>query len=145
MIPKEYVDVKLRVDSFVRESKAVTISTDGWTDINQRTILNFIIHTPEPRRYYFMDVTADGETGEVVAKAFLKIIEEIGAEKVAGLVTDHAAVMKKSWRLVKEVYPWILGEGCKAHALNLVMRDIFECGLYEEYVKSCAEMVKFFK
>lgn len=145
LIPAEYKEVQHRVKKFAEDSDALTISTDGWTDINGKSILNFVILNPEPRLHSFADVSEDGETGEVIATKLIEIISEVGPNKVAAIVSDHAAAMRKAWSLVNDKFPWIRGEGCKAHALNLVMSDIFQHGHYKEYIISCSTIVKFFR
>lgn len=145
LIPAEYQNVQQRVKKFAEDSDALSISTDGWTDITGKSILNFVILNPEPRLHSFSDVSEDGETGEVIAQKLIEIICEVNPNKVAAIVSDHAACMRKAWRLVNDKYPWIQGEGCKAHALNLIMHDIFSYDMYKEYKNSCSTVVKFFR
>ena len=99
--------MKEKVDGIIASASYVSISTDSWTDINNKAIMNFVIHTPRPLLYCFKDVSNESETGELVSKYLLEIIEEVGPSKVTAIVTDNASVMKKSWRIVKEKYSWI--------------------------------------
>lgn len=104
-----------------------------------------MIHAPEPRLHSFTDVSDDGETGEVIAQKLVDVILDVGPAKVACIVSDHAASMRKAWQLVKVKFPWIHCEGCKAHGLNLGVRDIFENGFFKSFIDRTADIVKFFR
>ena len=107
LIPHEYETLATYVNKRIEEANFVSISTDSWTDINGKNIMNFIVHTPKPFLYSFEDISTESETGELVADHLIKIIEEIGPKKVACIITDNAKAMLKSWRLVENIYPWI--------------------------------------
>uniref|UniRef100_A0AC34F9B8 BED-type domain-containing protein n=1 Tax=Panagrolaimus sp. ES5 TaxID=591445 RepID=A0AC34F9B8_9BILA len=145
LIPQEYATIKENVDKNIEAAPFYSLSTDGWTDINGRHMLNVIVHTPKPFLYKFIDASLDDENGEFICEKLAEVVEELGVQKFVGIVTDHAAVMKKVWRLLKEKYPWIQTEGCKSHAGNLLLIDIFTDPKYAELVHQCTSIVSFFR
>ena len=48
----------------------------------------------------------------------MKVIQEVGPQKVSFLLTDNAKNMLKAWGLVKAIFPHIITLGCVAHGLN---------------------------
>lgn len=61
-----------------------------------------------------------------MANCIKETINEIGPQKVFGLITDNAANMKAAWSLIgaDENYKHILTYGCAAHGLNLLFSDL---------------------
>jgi hypothetical protein len=56
-----------------------------------------------------------------------RVIDEIQKDTTAivtAIVTDNASVMRKAWKDVHERRPHVIGGGCSAHVLNLLMGDI---------------------
>lgn len=146
LIPNEYEALEAKIRSYIENSSSISLSSDSWTDINGRTIMNVIVHIGSKAYLYkFIDVSDDNENGEYVASKLIEVIEEIGATKIAAVVTDHASAMRKAWRLIQEKYPWIQGEGCKGHGLNLESQDLLEKGGRYATIQSCAKIVQFFK
>lgn len=74
LIPHKYEALATYVNKRIEESNFVSISTDSWTDINGKNIMNFIVHTPKPFLYSFEDISSESETGELVADHLIKII-----------------------------------------------------------------------
>uniref|UniRef100_A0A914YL57 DUF659 domain-containing protein n=1 Tax=Panagrolaimus superbus TaxID=310955 RepID=A0A914YL57_9BILA len=108
-------------------------------------MLNVIVHTPKPFLYKFIDASLEDENAEFIAERLKEVIKELGADKFVGLCTDHAAVMKKVWKLLKVDFPWIQTEGCKSHAGNLLLIDIYTDPKYIGLVKQCSLIVNFFR
>lgn len=103
------------------------------------------MHTPTPYLFKFIDASKDDETGAYVAEQIKMVIEELGPEKCIGIVTDRASINLKAWKLLQITYPWLQVEGCKAHAGNLFLTDIFTSVDYEEYVAKSSKIVCFFR
>ena len=106
-MPTEYEKMWAHTNDAIKRSEFVSISTDSWTDCTGKHIMNFIIHTPRPYLYSFADISETSETGELVAEQLKSIIDTIGPNKIVSIVTDNATVMKKSWKITQNFYPWI--------------------------------------
>ncbi|KAE9521289.1 hypothetical protein AGLY_018308 [Aphis glycines] len=80
---------------------------DGWINIRNESIINFVVTTPKPIFYKSLPTGVDRHTGEHIAEQSISVIEDIGPRKVFGVVTDNAKNMKKAWNFITEKYPHI--------------------------------------
>jgi len=145
LLDMEYEKVNLTVKEAINKADFIAITSDGWTDVSRNRLINVIAHAPKPMLYNTIDATMDSHTGEYICKVIAEQIKKIGARKVIALVTDNAANMKKAWRLLNEMFPWILFEGCKAHSIDLAAKDIVNQVTVEPFVKKCITIAKFFR
>lgn len=134
---------KSAVREACKKAPALALSTDGWTDNSNRTVLNFIVLTPKP---FFWKATYPGGTSvtaEYIAGAALGVMDEIAEEcgfkredKFRGIITDNCATMRKFWRLVRQQLPSVWTVGCSAHVTSLLVKDIVQL------VQPIAELLK---
>jgi len=140
-----------RISEFVKmkiaQAECVAIISDGWTNVNNTPIVNFMISTPEP---VFLKSVITGEnrhTGEYIAQLLMEVIEDIGASKVMAVVTDNAANMKAAWDIITEndQYKHIHCYGCAAHGLHLLATDICSLDSVDKLLQRAKSIVKFVK
>jgi hypothetical protein len=98
--------------------------------LRNQSITNFIAHCPAPVFFKAKYNTEKVKDSKVIANDIVKAIEEIpvredGTCKVAAVVTDNAAVMKKAWKLAGDKCGGVYFIGCFCHAMNLFFNDIF--------------------
>ncbi|KAF4147096.1 hAT family C-terminal dimerization region [Phytophthora infestans] len=69
-------------------------------------------------------------TGELMASEISRVISEVeavaGVGKVIAVVSHNAANMKKAGRLVELRHPNVVFNGCSAHTMNLLLKDMFK-------------------
>uniref|UniRef100_A0A915E8D0 DUF659 domain-containing protein n=1 Tax=Ditylenchus dipsaci TaxID=166011 RepID=A0A915E8D0_9BILA len=96
----------------------LSISSDGWTDVNSSKIINVVVHCPKPFLLNSIDATKNRTQviGEYIAKLLAEEINAVGKSKVVAIVTDHAANMRSAWRLLAKDYPWICSRMQGSHA-----------------------------
>ncbi|OWZ02216.1 hypothetical protein PHMEG_00026261 [Phytophthora megakarya] len=73
----------------------------------------------------------------------MQVEEVAGVGKVSAVVSDNAANMKKAGKLIELKHPNVVFNGCSAHAVNLLLKDIFKLDLFAEVLKKAAKIVKF--
>jgi hypothetical protein len=82
-----------------------------------------------------------------MASALTKVIGEVenvvGKGSVCAVVTDNASNMCKSWELLMEKMPALTCNGCAAHTLNLVLKDMFGIKYLGDVLKSAVSVTKF--
>jgi adenosylmethionine-8-amino-7-oxononanoate aminotransferase len=83
-----------------------------------------MITTPNPFFYTAISMNEERHTAENIANGIENIINEIGISKVAAVITDNAANMKATWRILQRKYPQKIFLGCWAHAIHLWIKDI---------------------
>ena len=128
LLTKEFKSVSEKLNATLLESDALTLISDGWTNQRSEHIVNFVIKAIGRPSIFFKSINTSGvsQTAENVAESICRVIEELGAEKFVGVVTDNAANMRAAWRLIELRYPHISAIGCTAHCLNLFIGDLLE-------------------
>ncbi|KAL3702405.1 hypothetical protein R1sor_020427 [Riccia sorocarpa] len=120
LLEDEFKEVKDRTEKLMFPLlgfSKVTITCDGWTNIQGRPI-----------------------SGQLI-----KVIEELRPENVLQFVVDNAAVNRKAGELIREKYPHIVFGGCVAHGLNLLCHDLGQYAWITSLFDKCQKMVAFIK
>ncbi|KAE8672552.1 hypothetical protein F3Y22_tig00111837pilonHSYRG00218 [Hibiscus syriacus] len=81
-----------------------TIMADGWTDQQQRTLINFLVYCPTGvvfvKSVDASDVIKDAKT---LCGLFSEVVEWVGAEHIVHIVTDNAANYVAAAKLVAPI------------------------------------------
>ena len=162
-VDKEYLRIRQLVDDSIEKADAVSISSginflgilvkcqyklikiDGWSDVNNNKLIHFVVHTPTPFHFDSIDTGAKENKGQLIKNEFAKQIEKIGPAKVISIVSDHAPNMRLGWTLLQNEYPWLIAEGCKAHALHLLAGDFVNHVAFSSLIAKCSKLVKFLR
>ncbi|CAG8764916.1 23131_t:CDS:2, partial [Rhizophagus irregularis] len=101
---------------------------DGWTSPSGKSLWNFIIHLGNGRDilWKIRDFSGESHTAEFLAQQIQLIIEEIGIQKFAGIVTDAGSNVHSARNLISGKFPHILNIRCIAHSLNLITKDLIK-------------------
>ena len=63
-------------------------------------------------------------TGAFLGNEIIKIVENIGPEKLAAVVSDNAPDARVARKILCEKFPHILNIRCIAHSINLITKDL---------------------
>ncbi|XP_054780732.1 uncharacterized protein LOC129288249 [Prosopis cineraria] len=98
---------------------------DGWTDVRQQTLINFLVYSTHGiifvKSVDASDLVKDAKT---LFSLFSEVIEWVGPKNVVHVVIDNAANYVACGKLIKEKYKSIYWSPCAAHCLNLTLKDI---------------------
>ena len=108
-------------------------------------------------------------SGEMQAKVFQDIIDErcidtvidkprnncsdsnknnqhtsVRASKIKALVTNNAAVMKKTWRILTRDNPGFYAYGCICHCYNLLNKDVYKLEPFKSVMQRCRKITTWF-
>ncbi len=84
LVKKNWENMSEDVEHF-----GVCIGSDGWSDINRRSLLGFMAMVTQGSYYWgSIDTSGESKTGLFIGQRFIEIIEELGAKNVVALVTD---------------------------------------------------------
>lgn len=130
LLDKCYTREKKKVINAIKNEPYMTIVTDGWANPNKQSIVNFVLTSPRMSPVFWSSVATGGNqhTGEYMAERIEEVIQDIevimrpGA--VCGVVTDNASNMRKAWEILMHNRPNLTCNGCGAHMMNLIMKDI---------------------
>ena len=120
---------------------------DGWTSGSHKSIWNFIILTPERKEYLhsLLDLSVDSHTSEFLASKIKEVINNVGSEKFAAVVSDNAANVKKARELVQKDFSNIQSVRCIAHCVNLLAGDIVGHNFADKLLSKVNTLASYFK
>jgi len=122
---RAHVETLLDRTKSVWPEKGVTICSDGWTDVQRRPLINFIV-VCETSPMFLRAINASGEekTKDYIAEKLVGVVEEIGPKNVVQIITDNAANCKGAGLIIQQKYDNIFWTPCVVHTLNLALKNI---------------------
>ncbi|KAB5587844.1 hypothetical protein CTheo_8714 [Ceratobasidium theobromae] len=136
LIPAEARQALLNMRHFLAGYHNLSLSIDGLTEGDQPV---YTVHICTPDRHSFLlrgDVYFGSHTSAYVTELLDRVIEEIGIERIASVVSDDASVMKKARRDLVAKYPTIINLTNPCHKLNLCIQDICSDKMFNEVIES---------
>lgn len=138
------VETQLQPARDSRERFGCTLTGDGWTNIQNRSLLNFLVVSPDgPVFEAVVDTSGEEKNAQYIADEFIKVIERVGSEKVIQVITDSAAACKAAGKLITERYPHITWTACASHVLDLLLEDIGKQTWAAGPIRKARKLVKF--
>lgn len=143
-LEKEFKSVSSLVSEAIAAAHSVGLAVDGWSNIRNEPIVNFVITTPKPFLYKVLPTGKLSHTAEFMAQEISCVIDEIGPQKVFGVVTDNAANMKAAWKLIETKYANtnVFTYGCLAHSLQLIFTDMKTLSTLKTLIANATACVK---
>jgi len=135
LLNDEVESIKVFVENLIIGADCLGLMCDGWSNIRNESIINFVITTPKPVFYKSLPTLTQRHTGNYMANVMIDLIEEVGPGKFYGIVTDNAANMKKAWQEINQKYAHITTYGCIAHSLSLLINYIISLESLKSAVK----------
>jgi len=142
MLGAEFAVAQGKCKEKLSSAECLTFMTDGWANRNGEGVINFVFATPETVFHSAITPKDGVENADFISKHVLKVIEEVGAEKVLLFLADNARVMGSVAKIVKGKYPHIFTLGCSAHILNLLDNDVVKIGYFEDIKSRAVEVAK---
>ena len=102
------------------------IGLDGWTNPAGHSIYNFIImaHNRQEFLYQLRDLSSIKHTAQNLVEEIDKVLQKVGPDKFAAVVTDNASNCALARSIISEKYPFIFNTRCIAHCVNLITKDV---------------------
>ena len=144
LLDLEYNKVNVEAMEKIAGADCVALMCDGWSNIRNEAIINFIVSIPQPVFWKSFHSELESHTDEYISREVEKVIEEVKGKcgkVVIGLVTDNASNMKRAWNLLREIYPKITCYGCAAHSLNLIFGDLIKLDTLAQIVGNAKSIV----
>lgn len=149
LLDKVYTRERAAVIDQLKAVKHVAIVTDGWSNPRNQSIINYMISSPEIQPNFWKSVaTGDAaHTSQYIADQIVETIEEIeqitGYNSVTAVVTDNARNMKAAWTYLQQRQADVICNGCAAHTMNLLIKDIFDLEFCSKVLADAKVMAKF--
>lgn len=145
LLDQEYEEVTLMVETRVETAEKLTLQLDGWSNCRNEGITNLLVGTPTP---FFVDSieTKDKSQDHIYyVDCATKAIENYGASKFVGIVTDNAAPMKKCRKKLKEKYEFLIEYPCAMHGIQLIIGFLIKLPSAKVISDSAKDIVKTIK
>ncbi|PYY20821.1 MAG: hypothetical protein DMG62_21755 [Acidobacteria bacterium] len=83
---------------------------DGWTDPTGKSLWNFILHTSDGKDilWRIQDLSNQSHTGEYLAEKIEEILNDIGIQRFAAIVTDAGSNINLARQIITQKFPHIL-------------------------------------
>lgn len=145
LLDKSYTNEAAKLHNLLEHSTNLTLISDGWTNVNGEHIVNYSVKAPGNKPLFKSSENTSGivQTGKAIAEAICKVLEELGPEKFSCVVTDNASVMRAAWKEIEARFPHISANGCAAHGLNLLIKDLLSAPVHEKTIQESAKVIKF--
>ena len=119
---------------------------DGWTSKRNDLLYNYIVSTPTRKEYSIAlrDYSAESHTGSMLTNEISDIIEQVGSEKFAAIITDAASACRIAREKTEEMYPHIWDIRYATHAINLIAADLVKLDEIKKFITNCNKVTKFF-
>ncbi len=95
--------------------------------------------------YRLSDLSDNFHTSEYLSNTIKNVINSVGKDKFAAVVTDNAANVKKAWEIIHEEFPFIQNVQYIAHCINLLAGDIVKHNFSERLLKKVNTLDSFFR
>jgi Protein of unknown function (DUF 659)/hAT family C-terminal dimerisation region len=121
-----------------------TLSSDGWSDITSKPLINLIVNTPKGEMFLeAVNTSGEYKDAKYIANCIIKGIDKVGVNDVVQVITDSAPVCRAATEIVHHKYPKIFASPCATHVLDLLLKDFGNLPWVCRIVKECFEVVKF--
>ncbi|CAH1104409.1 unnamed protein product [Psylliodes chrysocephalus] len=145
LLPAKYEELHIKVTEVLKSAKSVSITTDGWTSINNDSFIAVTAHFIDDN-FQIKSVLLEvgvckfNHTSRHLADDLNRVVSEWGLEnKIFLALSDNAANIKKA--IIDELKWKHLP--CIAHTINLIVKDALT--VVENLVSKISDIVSHFK
>ena len=127
----------------ITSCKSYSLVTDGWSNLRNDHLVNYVLLIPNQKPFFLKSISTAGmpQTADRVAKDIIDVIVDLGAKKCVSVVTDNASNMRGAWNIIEKEYPKIYCNGCGAHVVNLLIKDICSVPIYNKLLLNFDSLV----
>ncbi|KAK1931762.1 hypothetical protein P3T76_012694 [Phytophthora citrophthora] len=126
------------------KGKKCTLATDAWTDVNGKSVINYVLICGEDT--YLLETVYTGSTSHSAAFLAADIKRVITAALFTTIVTDNTTANQLVWQTLQPECPQIFFHGCISHVIHLVVKDLVSMLPWLKVLKeNCRKLVRFFK
>ncbi|CAG8513028.1 550_t:CDS:2, partial [Cetraspora pellucida] len=144
-----YENVQHGVQQFISDSKFLTLSGDGWTNVSKNSMFNFII-TNEKHESQILKIencSNQCHTGDYIFVIYKEIRISLGDKWIA-FISDSGPDFKKAQCLIHEdpeIGNKVLTIPCMAHQTNLLVKKIVESSFFKPVIKKILIIINHFR
>ncbi|XP_063216168.1 uncharacterized protein LOC134527426 [Bacillus rossius redtenbacheri] len=145
LLDAEFPKTQNRIKGIIADARNFALQCNGWSNLRNKSIFNFIINTPQPVFVDSINTKDNRHTGEYIAGEMKTILMKYDPRKFLIIFGDNASNMKKAGELVENEFPHIVSIGCIAHTLHILCNDIVKCESVSNCFKRVVDIIKTIK
>ncbi|KAL7170399.1 hypothetical protein ACSBR2_035298 [Camellia fascicularis] len=134
-LQKEVESISKLLEKYKDEWKknGCTIMSDGWTDTRNRSITNFLVNSPRGT-VFLKNIDTSGilKNAEYLFELLDSMVEEIGEENIAQIITDSASTYVKVGSMLMKKRNQLFWSPCAAHCMDLILTDIWDLPTHKD-------------
>ncbi|MBW0481994.1 hypothetical protein O181_021709 [Austropuccinia psidii MF-1] len=147
-LPLLHAKIEAQIMQQVINSKGMTLSIDGWTDVSGYSLYALLLLQGEHIKQFveILDLNLKRHTAENMYEAVKTSLErkEILFGTICAIVTDCPSVMMKFQKLLTHNHPHIMKGHCVLHAFNLIAKHFITHPTIGSTVKGNKLLVNYF-
>jgi hypothetical protein len=125
LLNKAYAQVQAKVGSYLNRVAYSCLTSDSWTNIKNEAVINYMLVSEEMSLFLESHSTQEiAHTAQFTCRDMSRVIDKTSG-KISGGTMDNTSVNKSAWILLKAAYPDMFFQGCVAHGLHLLVKNIF--------------------
>eukprot|EP00562_Extubocellulus_spinifer_P024876 CAMPEP_0178659488 /NCGR_PEP_ID=MMETSP0698-20121128/26587_1 /TAXON_ID=265572 /ORGANISM="Extubocellulus spinifer, Strain CCMP396" /LENGTH=388 /DNA_ID=CAMNT_0020302019 /DNA_START=197 /DNA_END=1359 /DNA_ORIENTATION=- len=155
-LPNLYLEVKKKVYSFRRNNSAafpyLTVGLDAVKTQSGDKINVTESCGPFVQFNRCIDPGTNSQNHHYYAEKIVTVINEGAADAgstpfdvYAAVVMDNTSTNYAAFKLVEQVFPWLICLGCRTHFFDLVCEDVFNIDEFKAILKAVLAATKFIK
>ncbi|CAG8702176.1 12985_t:CDS:1 [Acaulospora morrowiae] len=146
LLDAEYQIEQEDLKKILENTSTITLASDGWSNIRQESVLNFILYLPNAKPVFYdaKYTGSESHTAEYIYNEIKSVIETIGSSKFVGVITDNANTMRAAWKRLNQDYPKLICLGCNAHIGHLLVKDIIKHEKIDKLMIQVKQIINFF-
>ena len=112
LLDQEFEHLKLVVNLALSESPTYCLISDGWSNVQRTSIVNYMISAPKPMFFKATAFKKKRHTAENIALGLETTMKNAGINKFGAVITDNTPNIKAAWKILKQKYPKKIFLGC---------------------------------
>ena len=138
-VEQKLSDYKLHMSSL-----GGTLVSDGWSNIQNRPMINCLIVTGDGTMFLdAIDTSGQTKDSNFIARELTRNIEAVGVQNIVQVVTDSAANCVAARKKISEAFPSVVCSPCVAHCLDLLLEDVGKLPWAASIIADGHSVVKF--
>lgn len=147
LLTRTYANLFAKLRSWINDAQCYSLVSDGWSNAQNCHFVNYVVIIPLRPPFFFKSECTSGtrQTSETVSAHIFAVISQLGADKCVSVVTDNASNMQGAWSEIETKHPRIFANGCGAHVLNLLVKDLCEMDQFSDVIDKAMAVARFIK
>jgi len=145
-LASQAVLLREKVVAALRHS-AVTIASDGWTNVRHEKITN-IVPLVNGQAFYWCSIvnTMERNTAEWLYEKMLPVFNDFIDQgvRIVAIVLDNESVNRALFNLLQPQFPFLIRVSCAAHTIQLIVRAALKSPAFAQTAQQLMDLIRLF-